>query len=230
MALIKLGTLVSDIRGAVGGTIFSRNKGGAYARKNTAPTNANTAPQAAARAIFGAISTAWRSLTAAQQNAWNVAAPSFPYTDIFGDPREYSGRDLFVKLNSQIRLVNPAASLLAVPPAAVAMTAIGTLTMAITATTAEFTINGGVDLPVGQTVLVYASAPKSTGVRSINSAGNFRQIGAFTTTAGVGDFFTAYEAAFGAPVVGQRIFIKTKTFMPASGLTLEGANRGQVVA
>lgn len=230
MAKIKLGTLVSDIRGAVGGTVFSRNKGGAYARKNTAPTNANTTAQTQARGIFGQVSQAWRDLTGGQQNAWNVAAPNFPYTDVFGDAREYSGRTLFMKLNSQLLLVDNSASILTVPPTPAVLEAIFGAQLAVTTTTMTLTINGGNNLPAGQEILVFASAPVSPGVRAVSSAGNYRQIGAFTGTLGVADIFTAYSAVYGAPVSGMRIFVKTKTLEAATGVTLVGQNTGGVVA
>jgi len=230
MAKIKLGAMITDIRGAIGGTVFSRNKGGAYAKKNTSPTNPSTPAQGAARSVFGAVSQAWKDLTISQQNAWNTAAPGFPYTDVLGDVREYSGRSLFMKLNSQIKLIDAAGTQLDVPPTPATLDAIFALALSVTASTMTVTINGGVNLGSGQTVLLYASAPVSPGVRATSSAGTYRQIGSFTQTAGVVDAFTAYEDVFGAPVVGQRVFFKTKTVLATTGETLEGSNKGTVVA
>jgi len=230
MAKIKLGLIVTDIRGAIGGTIFSRNKGGAYARKNTAPTNPQTPSQGAARSIFGNVSQTWKTLTIAQQNAWNTAAPGFPYTDVLGDVREYSGRSLFMKLNSQIMLVDGAATQLVVPPTPATLDAIFKAQVSASAATMTVTINNGVSLTGSQKVLLFASAPVSPGVRATSSAGTYRQIGAFAQVAGVVDAFTAYNDVFGAPVVGQRIFIKTKTVLEATGETLEGSTGGTVVA
>lgn len=229
MAKIKLGTLVTDIRGAVGGTIFSRNRGGAYAKKNTSPVQPNSSSQMSVRSIFGSVANTWKSLTGAQQNAWRLAAPSFTYTDIFGETREYSGQQLFMKLNSQLLLVDISATLQTTPPALASLDTINVAQVAATTSTLTVTINSGADLTSPQEVLVYASVGTSLGVLAESSAGPYRLIGSFSTTSGVADIFTAYNAIYGAPVSGTRIHIKTASWIPTTGQTMVGANgRGTV--
>ena len=105
MAKIKLGAIVTQISGKLGGHVFARNRGGAYMRTNATPNNPQTAFQSAVRAIMAAISSAWSSLTNAQRNSWNDAVENFSRTDQFGDIRNLSGKALFQSLNQNLQNV-----------------------------------------------------------------------------------------------------------------------------
>lgn len=235
MAIIKLGTLATDIRGAVGGTIFSRNRGGAYARKNTAPTNPQTAGQTTARASLANVSGEWRNLTSGEKNAWNNAAPNFPYTNAVGDVQTYSGQQLFLKLNNMIKTLDPTAAILTSPPAPSSLTTIDQATVTLTNVAGVLTFDGTINtttvLPAGQELLVYASAPKSAGVTAPSSAGQYKTM--LAQVPGVGGTFDiqpAYEAAWGVPAVGSVIFVKYVTVDPATGISVKGITRRYVVA
>lgn len=99
MATIKLGQVVADIRGKVGGAVFSRNKGGAYMKAYTKPVNPNTPEQAAVRGLFGTLMSDWRALTAAERETWKKNAPSYPQTNKVGDTVFLSGSQLYAKAN-----------------------------------------------------------------------------------------------------------------------------------
>ena len=235
MASIKLGTLVTDIRGAVGGTIFSRNRGGAYARKNTSPTNPMTSDQTTVRATMANVSAEWRNLTSAQKNAWNAAAPNFPYLDKFGDSREYSGQQLFLKMNLMIFALDPAATLTTSPPAPQSLTAISQATITLTnvagVLTFTGTINSATVLPAGQELVAYASAGKSAGVTAPSSAGQYKLLGSQVPGAGgTITFTTPYGTAWGVPPVGAVVFVEYWTVDPLTGQSIPGITRRYVVA
>jgi len=72
MASIKFGGGITDIRGKMGGNVYSKNRFGAYMRKNTVPVNPRTALQNAVRAAFSQLSVRWsQTLTALQRTGWN---------------------------------------------------------------------------------------------------------------------------------------------------------------
>lgn len=101
MALVKLGGLISDIRGSVGGTVFSRNKSGAIARQRTTPINPKTILQTAIRAIIALVSQAWRTgTTTAQKAAWAVFAANVPAKNKLGETINLSGFNQYVKSNT----------------------------------------------------------------------------------------------------------------------------------
>jgi hypothetical protein len=98
MALIKTGSTISNISGSIGGTTYSRNRGGAYARNRTIPVQPNSAYQVAAKALFQSASGNWTStLTASQRTAWEAYAASVPYTNKLGEKKYYTGQQRYVQ-------------------------------------------------------------------------------------------------------------------------------------
>jgi hypothetical protein len=101
MALIRYGGLVSEIRGSLAGTVFSRNKGGAYIRNRTVPINPNTSFQQIVRNIMGNLSNTWvDTLTAIQREGWETYAANLLLPDKLGDMRAISGNSMYVRCNT----------------------------------------------------------------------------------------------------------------------------------
>lgn len=101
MALIKLGALVSNISGSIGGTTFARNRGGAYIRNRTVPLNPQTTRQSAVRQVFGQLSNLWStSLAAAQRTAWELYASNVPLPNALGEDRNVSGINMYSRGNA----------------------------------------------------------------------------------------------------------------------------------
>src|SRR5689334_711787 len=100
MALIQMGTVVTDIRNSIGGVTFSKNRGGSYARKKVSPVNTPTPAQAAVRANFGANAKLWSgTLTADQRQAWGFFAQANPLVNVFGNSILVSGLNMLMKLS-----------------------------------------------------------------------------------------------------------------------------------
>lgn len=126
MAKIKLTAFMDGISGKINGTVFSSNRGGAYARSKGkvtkfkagsdlsdtvnlggVPTVQSASPQSAVLAIMSGVSKAWSGLTGVQRTAWNNAVEDWKSTDVFGDARTPSGSQLYTKLNStRLNLMN----------------------------------------------------------------------------------------------------------------------------
>src|SRR5690606_4000781 len=104
MAKIKFGMMMTDARGKLGGQVFSKNRGGAYVRTKVTPSNPQTLAQTIVRTNLGNISQLWNSLTTDQIAGWNSAVENWKSTDIFGDIKIPSGKNLFTKLN--VNLLN----------------------------------------------------------------------------------------------------------------------------
>ena len=109
MLLIKWsGIGITEARGRAGGTIFSKNKGGHYAKNFTNPNNPQSPAQQAVRGIFGDLSQAWRQLTQVQRDAWDEAAPTFPVINKLGEVIFLSGQGLHMQLNLNLEAVDQA--------------------------------------------------------------------------------------------------------------------------
>lgn len=105
MASILLGPLVAGIRGSIGGTVFSRNANGNYARNRTTPVNPQTPEQTAVRNQLAGLSSTWGTLTEQQINSWIAAAtgPLGAYTNRLGEPAQYTGQQLYMALGRVVQ-------------------------------------------------------------------------------------------------------------------------------
>lgn len=103
MALIQPGPLASDIRGSMGGSVFSRNRSGLYIRRRVSPVNPATPAQTAARNRISALQAAFRdTLTPAERSAWEALAASTSAVNKLGLGIVLTAQNLFVKINSLV--------------------------------------------------------------------------------------------------------------------------------
>jgi hypothetical protein len=188
--------------GSTAGTTSSRNRFGQYRRTRATPVNPNTTAQSSARARLSESATSWRGLTDAQRAGWTSLGEQMTRTDSLGQAYTLTGFQAFVSVNS-VLLYSGGAALSAAPalssPDALLTTTItstgGTLSVAYTAT----------PMPANTKLAVFASPQRSAG-RSFE--GDYRLLG--VTAAAAASPFNAlatYTAKFGAPVVGNKIFI-----------------------
>lgn len=100
MALIKFGGGVIEMRGSIGGTTYSRNRGGNYARAKTTPINPNTALQQTVRAAMAFLTDRWsQTLTAAQRTAWNLYGNSTAMQNRLGETVFLTGFNHYIRSN-----------------------------------------------------------------------------------------------------------------------------------
>jgi hypothetical protein len=95
-----------DIRGSIGGKVYSRNRYGPYIRNRTKPINPNSSRQQAARNNFSDIAEHWSALlTDAERTAWNLYGASVPVTNRLGFQIYLSGFNHFLRSNTAIKQV-----------------------------------------------------------------------------------------------------------------------------
>ena len=99
MATIKFSAIVSDVRGIVGGNIFSRGANGSYVKSFTKPVNKNTQIQQTTRNNLAVYSAKWRQLTDGDRQAWIDATSQQKYSNRVGTASTYTGFQLFMKTN-----------------------------------------------------------------------------------------------------------------------------------
>lgn len=210
MALIKLTAFLDSISGKVNGTVFSRNKGGAYVRGKGVVSNPQSVAQSSVRAVFGAISQAWRGLTEIQRNAWNAATSNFPYQNRLGDTKQLSGFALHQKLNNNLALLGR--PLIDTPPQPQEVSAFETIGVDIDTSGVDpvMFVEGTFTDPssVTGTVVLFATPSLSPGVSNFNN--ELRKIGDYpiATIVGKVDVFTDYAAVFGTVTTGSKVGFK----------------------
>lgn len=228
MAKVKFSALVSEMRNKLNGSVFSRNRGGNYLRNKVTPLNPKTSSQVAARSRLTQFSQAWRGLTEDQRNAWLAAVPNWARTDIFGDIVNPSGNTLYIRLNINIALAGGTA--IAVPPSPVGASALTDLsvTVDVSSTTMEVVFAPS-PVPANHTLVIESTPAMSPGINNANS--QFRVI---STVAAAGttpeDVWAAQVAKFGAPIAGQKVFIRAKLINKVTGEVSQSLTASAIVA
>lgn len=193
--------------GSVAGQTFSRNRFGQYIRTRAIPVNPASSFQATVRARFQTNASAWRNVTALQREAWSSLGDLMSRTDSLGQTYTLTGFDAYVSINNNRvaagdavvtdpPLITDPGALATVTPTAT----IATLSVAYTAT----------PLAANTRAFIYASPPRSPG--RIFEADYRLMLVTAAAAASPASIFTAWSTRFGAPVVGQKIFVSVALY------------------
>lgn len=102
MAIFKLGAIITEVAGSIGGTTFRRGFSNLVASNKSfgaSKTKLLLNPRLGAiRSVFSA----WQFLTQTQRDMWIAAALNYQFPDKFGSQKYLTGYQLFVKLNVQL--------------------------------------------------------------------------------------------------------------------------------
>lgn len=217
MAKFTPGAIISEIRGTIASTTFSKNAAGAIIRNRVVPINRNSTVQNNQRQTFSNISSSWRGLTQAERNSWIAAAADFPYQDSLGQTKFLSGAQLYEKLNLNLALIGGTPIDTAPSPASFPPIEITSVTASTSALSAAFTAS---PVPTGFTAVFYATRPLSAGKQFVNKSDfRFVQIEA-AAEASPAVLTTAYEAAISdlAGQTGKKIFVEMRLIETATGV------------
>jgi len=214
MALVKFGAMIADARGSIGGTVFARNRGGAYVRNRTTPINPQSTRQTAVRSLLASLTNLWSTtLTQAQRDAWTLYATNVPLVNSLGESRNVTGINMYVRANSLIldtggTRADDAPTIFTVGP-----TITPTFTVDAANDELDITDLGSYDLATGPVnLLISAGNPVQAGVNFYKSP--FRKVGAELCVE------TSNEPPYGpfalnTPVsVGQALFVRTACVTP----------------
>ena len=101
MATFKLGAIITDIAGSIGGTTLKRNGTYKVIMNKSSGTPYSRSLNNRALGYLPFIFKQWTLLNDLQKNSWNDLALRYTFPDKFGALRNLSGRQLFIKLNAQ---------------------------------------------------------------------------------------------------------------------------------
>ena len=106
MALVQFGGGVLDMRGSIGGQVFSRNRSANYIRARITPVNPRSPRQNVIRASIASLAQDWSTtLTQVQRDQWEVYADAIVRQNKLGAQIKLTGFNMFIRSNS-IRLQN----------------------------------------------------------------------------------------------------------------------------
>ena len=216
MAKFTAGPFVSAVSGSIGGTTFSRNRGGQYTRARAVPVTSTSVEALAAKARLATASVAWQGLTAGQRDAWAFWATANPSINTLGNSIILTGQQAYVGNHTRTALAGVAA--LAAPPVIAAPNAL------LTAVQDGDEGAGDVDLtftatPLGAAEYIWLTAAitNSAGINYVQNLLRFCAVSAAAQTS-PWDNESAIENRLGSLVVGQTLTVMPRVFSSVSGL------------
>jgi len=103
MAITSFGGGVSDMRGSVGGSTFTRTRAGAITRQRVKPTNPQSQYQMDQRSIITELAQAWgQTLTQAQRDGWSTFGDNFPSVNKLGQQVLLTGNQAFSRVGGRM--------------------------------------------------------------------------------------------------------------------------------
>lgn len=115
MARVQYGGGVSEFRGSIAGTTFSKNKSGNIARTRRVCTQAMSIKQQDPLAVTSSLIQIWQNLNPYYIGLWNAFAALHPRIDMFGRTKTLSGYQFYLATNSNLILAGQ--SVITSPPA-----------------------------------------------------------------------------------------------------------------
>ena len=194
--------------GKLGLTVTYPGRNGLIRRTKVTPANPRTSAQTAVRSDLASQASAYRQMTDAQILAWRAAAAKIKSTPTLGQSGPLTGLQLFTKINCALLAIGQPA-VIAPPPAPVLIAPpVDGLQVTNTAGTIAVKLHT-TGAPEANTMLLGA-APVSAGVFRCPQCKLLGTLGA-PAADGYVDITSAYTASFGAPAVGQRVFVQVKS-------------------
>jgi len=216
MAKFTPGPTVAAVSGSIGGTVFSRNRYGAYMRFRAKPVVSTTTYVQAAKARLAAATQAYQGLTAAQKSAWASWAQANPVQGSLGFPQVLTGHAAYVGLHCRALLA--VETPLDEPPVTTGPEALTTLTMTGDIGAGAFgVVYTPTPLAATEELWIRACVVSSTGINYIENLLKHIQESA-AAQASPFDFQTALVARIGTLQVGQVCHAQASVFDAATML------------
>lgn len=214
-AKVLFTAVVADMRNKLNGSVFSKNRGGAYIRTKVTPVNGQSTNQVQSRNRLTSNAQGWRGLTDTQRAAWNAAVSNFAGTDIFGNIKNPSGINLYNKLNINLAIGNTAG--ITTPPLPSTVAQITAVSAAAAAGAGTFTVTYTPSpVPAGSAYLVEVTPQVSPGVKFVKS--KYVVLTALAAAAASPyNAFAAYTARFGGLIAGTKIAVRVSVINIVTG-------------
>lgn len=228
MANIKYGHLISEARGSLNGSVFSRNTYGAYMRAKVSPVQPRTTRQQEVRQRMAQIASAWRGLTQLQRDGWASLAQQVTRINVFGDNVPLTGFNLFMRLNRNI--FEAGGSLLADAPNLEIPDAPQISSLAADASAGTLDV-GFSPSPVPNNTVYILNATTDLSAGISYAGGKYRQISIIPATSTSPYAAGAdWTAKFGTMAAGNKIFVEIYAVSLTTGFASQRSSDSVIVA
>ena len=236
MALVQYGSIVTNMKGKLGGHYFTNGLSGScvsttprqpknVATKAYATSGGATSSKAVVSYTLLYVIRSWKNVSAANKLAWQAAAPNFPTVNKLGVPTKPSAYHCYIHINYRYFIIH--GSLLSSPPAV----QIGVVPQQITINTlssSSVIINFSPAVPTGYLCYLRATASISPGVKP--AVGQWVTIDYLSSSStGNINVTSQYAARFGNPITGNTVWFEVVLSSLVTGLLGQPYIIGQVV-
>jgi len=193
--------------GKVGLNVNYKGRNGQVRRAFVVPANPRTIYQMNVRSNLTTVGHRFKTLTTAQQDAWETAGRRYQTRSRLGQSGPMTGYQLFAKINCTLAQFGQ--DQVDVPPGPPNTPSVAVQGLLITNTGGNVAVKLTVPTNPGENTVIRASAPQSSAVRSVPAT---RILGTCPVpVGGSADITSLYTARFGPLAAGDRIFVEAST-------------------
>lgn len=193
--------------GSIGSQVYGIGRNGQFVRAKVTPANPNTHSQQVARVNFSTQSSRWDALTEDERTTWRTAAGNVRSKMRLGSDGALTGNQHFVQVNA--RLAATGQDAVDVPAADAPMPANPLGNLVITNAAGALALKLGCPTAPADFTEIWGAPPVKAGVARVPQ---LFLLGLCPVPAAGSAVITAlYTSKFGAPAVGQRIFIGSRS-------------------
>ncbi len=154
MARVQYGSLITELKGSIGGTTFQVNSSGNVAKNKVNRVQGGYPYQIAPKFNFSYISDYWNALSVEIKSEWNAFAAAQEIIDRWGTGKFLTGYQLFLSLQSNLLLIDQ--PLLVSPPIFSSSVAVPVFSVTLSYTEISVTFDPSFD-HTGYSLLIFAS-------------------------------------------------------------------------
>lgn len=212
MAILRLGAIITQISGKVGGQSIVNGAQGTYLKNIGNQTKSPSPAQSIQRSLTGVLMQTWRTLTEAQVKTYEARVGEWTFKNRVGQIHVYTAFQIFMLLNQGRLLINRDINLQGSSPE----TIIPATTVFSHTTNSQLIINI-FDKTAGQSYVVWMSPPVSQGVQNVHNL--LRKIAVIEYDEGQVEYDITkdYLDVYGSLASGQRIGYSIQTVITDSG-------------
>jgi hypothetical protein len=204
MATLKYGSIVTEIKGKLGGHVFQRCGQSLSVRTISARRLTSSLLKSISKTQFGSVASQWRKLSNAQKTNWSNIAPTYPTVDKFGNDIVLSGYQLYQYINKRYLLISNQCVNTGIPYNPPPMSVIDFNAFSIFG--ASFTLLWSFAIPAGTQALLYVSEPYSSQRLVSNPLMTFCTSIPAGTAQGTNFYNAVYNHFKNKPIVGNSFY------------------------
>lgn len=212
MAILRLGAIITQISGKVGGQSFVNGSQGTYLKNIGNQTKQPTHAQSVVRSSTAYLMQTWSTLDNSQKQTWIDQVGNYQFKNRIGEVHNYNAFQIFMLLNQGRLTINQSIMKVASNKELIAPSTFHMMDKSADVLSIAFTSN-----PVGQSVAIWMTSPLGHGVTNVNNRLRVVYSMELLVNNFAIDLAQKYENVFGTLKPGSRIAVVVQDYITSSG-------------